>query len=1551
MKKDKRELELCVVCKEMFVKGRGLKIHQAKSGCGKKKPGSHRIANKSETKSVRDTNHSGAHCHVNQGTIQRMIGPMMEAMDKEKGESRGERGDTKQGDVRKEGVTARGTKKVIEDNLKVLRETCGRDYKDNEHGRSEEREGTNPRIEQDMNIHIEESLYDDIVSLMEDKETNPKKAKKTRDKESKPSADIRKWCKKVQQTNGQSEGRAENTMKEVDMTVDEERAESNSQHDRPQAREIQVVRIEDEERREIVISQETKTTAGDEREVIMKPPDSDMRSVRSQLRELNVEEGSRDEVLARNELSLTRADFESLSGMNYLNDKVIDDYLSLIAKRNRENPSLPKVYAVFTHLYTTVETMGMTEGFERTKTWIKEDLREQDMILFPINEKHHWSLVIVETDNKTVNYMDSIRGSRRTSGAPGRVKKYMEEYYKSKGETAVFKTRRREDAPVQTNGVDCGVFVCQIAERATRRCSINCRQEDMAATRTRMAEELLTGRIFESRPQNFGNASDRKTNQGEKEERRKTKTKEAKPTNSAPRKKEESKKTSAGVKGREDGRKDKINWPTANSTEWKRLDEDLITLLKVLYSSPEHKAETHPRMIHAMCKERFGVKEAKKQQQPGGPSKRQKKCASLREEINTLKRTYKNAPDEEKEAINQLQEEKLKALRLTKRAETAKKNRKKYSSNCSKFLSQPFDFARETIAPKAKGEMKSSKEEVEMHLRTAHSDQRKGEDRSTPDDLHSYEEPTVSFNNEVPSWAEFNRKLRKTRSKSAPGPNGVPYLVYKRCPGVAKLLWLYLRGMWKKNLLSESWRKAEGILIPKEDGATAVEKFRTISLLNVEGKLYFALRADRLLTFTMANKYIDTSIQKGGVPAISGCLEHTAILSQLIREAKTEKKDLVVTWLDIANAYGTIPHSLIQVALKRAHVPDEFCNLVESYYADMKIRFTTKEYTTEWQQVEKGIITGCTLSVILFSLTMTMLVMSAKEETKGPKTSSGQQQVNSRIFIDDIATTTGNMVQTKYLLNNLNGKLKWAGLSVKPEKCRSLVIIKGEVSNRTPEIDGNPITSITEKSVKYLGKTYNKSLNEREQTEEILKEVKQGLKKIGKTRVPGRYKCWMVQHMLLPRVMWPLTIYNVPESKVEEIQRVITAALKRWLGLPKSLSTDCMYTKSGKLQLPYSELTEDVKAAKARLLTTLEEAADPCVRGANVNVDGGRKADTPKNVQEAKSKLRMEEITGIPNKGREGLGMRPKRYYSSSTKKERRAIIVNAVRDAEEDRRRVKMTSLAKQGAHTRWEVPEKKLTHKEILSRSETSLKFLVKAVYDLLPTPSNKNQWFGSEETCKLCGGNGTLAHILSGCKVALAQGRYKWRHDEVLRVIAQGVEERRKTHNNTLPIKETIKFVKAGERTTPDQKRELGSYLDGTTDWKMMVDLEGNLKFPKQVAVTNLRPDMILMSNRTKRIGLIELTVPSEERIEVSGELKKAKYTPLQEEGKSKGWKVQVWAVEVGCKGFPAASMASFLKEIGTQGGDRTKLLKRIGEAAESSSRMIWNWSHFKDWGKEK
>ena len=75
------------------------------------------------------------------------------------------------------------------------------------------------------------------------------------------------------------------------------------------------------------------------------------------------------------------------------------------------------------------------------------------------------------------------------------------------------------------------------------------------------------------------------------------------------------------------------------------------------------------------------------------------------------------------------------------------------------------------------------------------------------------------------------------------------------------------------------------------------------------------------------------------------------------------------------------------------------------------------------------------------------------------------------------------------------------------------------------------------------------------------------------------------------------------------------------------------------------------------------------------------------------------------------------------------------------------------------------------------------------------------------------GTLDHILSSCKVALSQGRYRWRHDTVLRELAHIVElERKKKHpkGNTF-----IPFVKGGTTNMPNSNAKKQGILQQASD----------------------------------------------------------------------------------------------------------------------------------------
>ncbi|KAK0147596.1 hypothetical protein N1851_012927 [Merluccius polli] len=139
----------------------------------------------------------------------------------------------------------------------------------------------------------------------------------------------------------------------------------------------------------------------------------------------------------------------------------------------------------------------------------------------------------------------------------------------------------------------------------------------------------------------------------------------------------------------------------------------------------------------------------------------------------------------------------------------------------------------------------------------------------------------------VRGWCHSERSsgCGEKRCRSAPGTS---YRVYKHCPKLLHQLWRIWR-IWRRGKTAQQWQFAEGVWIPKENSKN-ISQFRIISLLIVE-----------VTDFSLKNKYIDTSEQKGGIPG-----SITGLVTQLLREAKN-RGDLVVLWLDLANAYGSMP--------------------------------------------------------------------------------------------------------------------------------------------------------------------------------------------------------------------------------------------------------------------------------------------------------------------------------------------------------------------------------------------------------------------------------------------------------------------------------------------------------------------------------------------------------------------------------------------------------------------------------------------------------------------
>ncbi|XP_064458246.1 sentrin-specific protease 1-like [Ornithodoros turicata] len=190
-------------------------------------------------------------------------------------------------------------------------------------------------------------------------------------------------------------------------------------------------------------------------------------------------------------LTIRRCDMETLSGLNWLNDEVINFYMNLLMQRSQENPKLAKVYAFNTFFYPRLAA-GSHKSVQR---WTRKvDIFSYDILLVPLHFHAHWCLSSVDLRKGHIAYYDSMGGSSDMDVLET-IREYLQEESMEKRkfelDTSQWTMVVMRDIPLQKNGSDCGMFVCQYAECISRGASINFSQQDMPYLRRRMVYEIL----------------------------------------------------------------------------------------------------------------------------------------------------------------------------------------------------------------------------------------------------------------------------------------------------------------------------------------------------------------------------------------------------------------------------------------------------------------------------------------------------------------------------------------------------------------------------------------------------------------------------------------------------------------------------------------------------------------------------------------------------------------------------------------------------------------------------------------------------------------------------------------------------------------------------------------------------------------------------------------------------------------------------------------------------------------------------------------------------
>ena len=81
-----------------------------------------------------------------------------------------------------------------------------------------------------------------------------------------------------------------------------------------------------------------------------------------------------------------------------------------------------------------------------------------------------------------------------------------------------------------------------------------------------------------------------------------------------------------------------------------------------------------------------------------------------------------------------------------------------------------------------------------------------------------------------------------------------------------------------------------------------------------------------------------------------------------------------ICWLDLANAYGSVHHQLIQFTLRHYHAPSKLVNTVANLYTNLSATITTPTWTTVEIPLQVGVYQGDPLSTIIFNTVMCTLI-------------------------------------------------------------------------------------------------------------------------------------------------------------------------------------------------------------------------------------------------------------------------------------------------------------------------------------------------------------------------------------------------------------------------------------------------------------------------------------------------------------------------------------------------------------------------------------------------
>jgi len=256
----------------------------------------------------------------------------------------------------------------------------------------------------------------------------------------------------------------------------------------------------------------------------------------------------------------------------------------------------------------------------------------------------------------------------------------------------------------------------------------------------------------------------------------------------------------------------------------------------------------------------------------------------------------------------------------------------------------------------------------------------------------------------------------KTCKDTAPGPDGIPYKIYKE---LWDLLGIYIVEAWNFSVetgcLPPSHMESVLTLLPKEGkDSRFIKNWRPITLSNCDSKLITKALANRMAK--VLEEVIDPS-QTAYIPGRS-VMDNLRTIFFSKEYCEKNKIDAVLISLDAKKAFDSVDHDYIRKILKVYGFGDKFIEYFNTLYSDLQARIMVNGFFSEIIKIERGVKQGDALSCSLFILCIDPLIrnINMNEKIKRINFKSRKDRSEPRVkasgYADDIAIICKNDLES-----------------------------------------------------------------------------------------------------------------------------------------------------------------------------------------------------------------------------------------------------------------------------------------------------------------------------------------------------------------------------------------------------------------------------------------------------------------------------------------------------------------------------------------------------------